>query len=241
MESDLAFVNWTFNQSEDMARLRQRRRRHEKCHAARSTLFSTFRPLIGPILQGIWENQAPGRMLVERIPLYVWAHTDSKGAIVMEGLPTPTCSRAQANRDMTEYGYALIAEALNPDQVAASRERLVEQALAEGQLKGEERSIDDPHLRFDVGALLNKGTVFLEILDPDSLVFQVVGDTLEPSVEPRTVMWNLKQRFILGGLDGTVKRLEVTTMGRSPTWPTSIPSSISTRAWFHGGLHAPWP
>lgn len=132
----------------------------------------------------------------------------------MEGLPTPTRDRIQANHDMAEYGYALIADALNPAQVVALKDRLIEQSLAEGPLKGEDRSMDDPHLRFDTGALLNKGTVFLQILDPDSLVFQVVGDILEPSVETRTAkLWNLKQRFILGGLDGTVKRLEISTVG----------------------------
>jgi hypothetical protein len=133
-------------------------------------------------------------------------------------LPTPTRDRDQANRDMAEHGYVLVADALSSRQTEAMTERLIEQSLAEGPLKGEERSMDDEHLRFDTGALLNKGSIFLEVLDPDSLVFQVVGDTLRPSVEPGTAaMWNLEQPFILGGLDGTVKRLEVSTSGEKST------------------------
>jgi hypothetical protein len=130
--------------------------------------------------------------------------------MAVEQLPTPTHDREQANRDMAEHGYALIADALTPRQVDAMKERLIEQSLAEGPLKGEERSMDDEHLRFDTGALLNKGAIFLELLDPDSLVFQVVGDTLEPCVAPELAeMYGLEQRFLLSGLDGTVKRLEV--------------------------------
>jgi hypothetical protein len=134
--------------------------------------------------------------------------------MAVQELPTPTLDREQANRDMAEHGYTLIADALDQRQVEAIQDRLIEQSLAEGPLKGEERSMDDEHLRFDTGALLNKGAIFLELLDPDSLVHQVVGDTLEPSVEANNARrWNLQQRFILGALDGTVKRLEVATSG----------------------------
>jgi hypothetical protein len=74
--------------------------------------------------------------------------------------------------------------------------------------------MDDEHLRFDTGALLNKGAIFLELLDPEALTWLVVGDTLRPSVEPVNAgKWNLEQPFLLGGLDGTVKRLEVSTSG----------------------------
>jgi len=128
----------------------------------------------------------------------------------MVQLPTPTHDRAQANRDMAEHGYALVADALSPRQVTAMRERLVEQTMAEGPLRGEERSMDDEHLRFDTVGLLNKGAIFLEVVDPESLVFQLVGDTLEASCEPTSAKrWNLEQRFLLGSLDGTLKRLEV--------------------------------
>jgi hypothetical protein len=115
---------------------------------------------------------------------------------------------------MAEHGYGLIADALDTRQVAAMTERLVEQALAEGPLRGERRSLDDEHLRFDVGALLNKGMIFLELLDPDSFLHQVVGDTLVAAADPVLAeLWNLEQRFILSSLDGIVKRLEVATSG----------------------------
>lgn len=134
--------------------------------------------------------------------------------MALKQLPKPTHDRAQANADIAEYGYALIADALTQQQTKAMSERLIEQSIAEGELRGEERSLDDPHLRWDTGALLNKGDAFLDVVDPDSLVFQVVGDVLEMGVQPDSAQkWNLKQRFLLGGLDGTVKRLEVQTSG----------------------------
>ena len=134
--------------------------------------------------------------------------------MAVQQLPTPTRDRDQANRDMAEHGYTLIADALTPRQAEAMKERLIEQSLAEGPLKGEARTMDDEHLRFDTGALLNKGAIFLELLDPDALTWLVVGDTLEPSVEPVNAgKWNLQQRFLLGGLDGTLKRLEISTSG----------------------------
>jgi hypothetical protein len=129
-------------------------------------------------------------------------------------LPAPTRDLEQANRDMAEHGYALIADTLSQELLPRLLDRLIEQALAEGPLKGEERSMDDPHLRYDVGALLNKGDVFLEVLDPDSLAHQVVGDTLERAVPARQAeLWNLEQRFLVSGLDGTLKRLEISTSG----------------------------
>ena len=54
--------------------------------------------------------------------------------------------------------------------------------------------MDDEHLRFDTGALLNKGSIFLELLDPDALAWLVVGDTLEPSVEPTNNFMERLQR-----------------------------------------------
>jgi hypothetical protein len=134
--------------------------------------------------------------------------------MALQQLPTPTRDIDQARRDMAEHGYVLIADALNPRQVEAMRDRLVEQALAEGPLRGEQRSLDDKQLRYDVGGLLNKGKIFLELLDPTSLLHQLVGDTLRPSLEPiSAALWNLEQGFLLSSVDGVVKRLEVATSG----------------------------
>ncbi|HEY6530996.1 MAG TPA: phytanoyl-CoA dioxygenase family protein [Acidimicrobiales bacterium] len=138
--------------------------------------------------------------------------------MAVQQLPAPTRDLAQANRDMAEHGYALIADALSASQCEAMKERLIEQALAEGPLKGQERSMDDPHLRYDVGALLNKGSIFLEVIDPDSLAHQVVGDTLAPAIAPElAALYGLEQRFLVSGLDGTLKRLEVATSGAETT------------------------
>ena len=139
-------------------------------------------------------------------------------------LPAPTRDRDQANRDMAEHGYALVADALRPDQVERLKARLIEQALAEGPLRGEQRSMDDEQLRYDVGALLNKGDVFLEVVDPEALLFQVVGDVLAPCVAPELAQaHNLQQRFLLSGLDGTVKRREVAASAETADKPHLSP------------------
>jgi hypothetical protein len=160
--------------------------------------------------------------------------------MAVQQLPTPTHDLAQANRDMAEHGYVLIADALDQRQIEAMTDRLVEQALAEGPLWGQERSMDDEHLRFDVGALLNKGEIFLELLDPDSFLHQVVGDTLNAALDQRLAdMWNLEQRFILGSLDGIVKRLEVDTSGERSNMAHLNPVFHIDQAFMPGWIEFP--
>ncbi len=50
-----------------------------------------------------------------------------------QALPQPTKDLATAKADLDRYGYCLLAEALDPAQLAALRTRLEEQALAERQ------------------------------------------------------------------------------------------------------------
>ena len=51
-----------------------------------------------------------------------WTSTD---------LPRPTTDLAQAERDLDDWGYCILADALSPEQLARVRTRLVEQAEAE--------------------------------------------------------------------------------------------------------------
>jgi ectoine hydroxylase-related dioxygenase (phytanoyl-CoA dioxygenase family)/predicted thioesterase len=91
-------------------------------------------------------------------------------SVVSRALPTPTTDLVQAATDLDTWGYCLVAEALDADQLARARARLVEQAAAEA-----ERGIG----RFDTGthpskyegagvnqrvsSLVNKGDVFHEL------------------------------------------------------------------------------
>ena len=88
-------------------------------------------------------------------------------------------------------------------------DRLGEQAMAESRLRGDNRSVDDDDIRFDVGALLNKGKIWQQIIDPGALHFEVIAHALTPSFDPfMAEAFGLQQKFILSSLDGTIKRRE---------------------------------
>ena len=74
-------------------------------------------------------------------------------------LPRATDDIEQAKRDFTEFGYALIENCLCPDEVAALRQRLVEQATAERRAPGRAQT----PLQL-VRVLPNKGQVFRDLI-----------------------------------------------------------------------------
>src|SRR5580692_5647345 len=74
-------------------------------------------------------------------------------------LPRATGDIEQAKRDFTEFGYALIENCLRPDEVAALRQRLVEQATAERLAAGRAQT----PLQL-VRVLPNKGQVFRDLI-----------------------------------------------------------------------------
>jgi ectoine hydroxylase-related dioxygenase (phytanoyl-CoA dioxygenase family) len=84
-------------------------------------------------------------------------------------LPPITTDLDQARRDLDEYGLALLGHALNPDQLAAARARLIEQAQAEEEVgnayrdgaRDPRRPRAGPNQR--VWNLINKGEIFREV------------------------------------------------------------------------------
>ena len=111
-------------------------------------------------------------------------------------LPQPTRDPGAAKADLDRHGYCLLAEALEPNQLAALRTRLEEQALAEreagvgyfdgasDQNWGAFRNADGS-LREDafgaanginqrVWMLVNKGQVFLDLLS-HAMARELVG------------------------------------------------------------------
>lgn len=88
----------------------------------------------------------------------------------MEGrpaLPTPTTDWELGRRQIEQFGYCLIKDALSAEQVAALQERLEEQAAAEREtgvawFEGHAGYDDGPTQR--VWCLQNKGKVFLDLL-----------------------------------------------------------------------------
>ncbi|MDO8544714.1 MAG: phytanoyl-CoA dioxygenase family protein [Opitutaceae bacterium] len=114
-----------------------------------------------------------------------------------KSLPKLTRDLNDAKRDLSEWGYCLIADALSGGQVATLRERLVEQAAAEGEIgRGAfDGGAGTPNQR--VWNLINKGRVFRELilhplvgefmahlLGPDFILSSLTANIAGPGGEP---------------------------------------------------------
>jgi ectoine hydroxylase-related dioxygenase (phytanoyl-CoA dioxygenase family) len=89
----------------------------------------------------------------------------------MRTLPIPTKDLDQAWADLEEFGYAVVADALGPEQLRRVRARLVEQAA--GELAAEVGYVDSGGSNQRVWALPNKGEEFLELLQHPLYVEQM--------------------------------------------------------------------
>jgi ectoine hydroxylase-related dioxygenase (phytanoyl-CoA dioxygenase family) len=88
-------------------------------------------------------------------------------------LPAPTRNLSQAHRDLDEFGYCLVSDALDPRELRRLRRRLVEQAKAEKV--GGVAFIDGEGANQRVFNLVNKGSEFLDLL-----THLVVSEFLSP-------------------------------------------------------------
>ena len=73
-------------------------------------------------------------------------------------LPAPTRELAEAGSDLAEHGYCLVADALSPHELAATRARLV--STAEAEAAAGTATIDSGGANQRVWQLLNKGPEF---------------------------------------------------------------------------------
>jgi hypothetical protein len=80
-------------------------------------------------------------------------------------LPKPTTDIKQVKRDLQEFGYGFVKDALNPEQCAALRKRLSNQAA--GERKAGVAYFDGGPLKPNqrIWNLPNKGQEFLDLLD----------------------------------------------------------------------------
>ena len=96
--------------------------------------------------------------------------------------PNPTRSLTQAKQDLDEYGFCVVLDALDPDQLAQARTRLVEQADAEVELgiatrDGAGPNTPGPNQR--MWNLVNTGACFRDMITHplvDELVGHVLGE-----------------------------------------------------------------
>ncbi|OTA91058.1 hypothetical protein M434DRAFT_397540 [Hypoxylon sp. CO27-5] len=99
-----------------------------------------------------------------------------------ERLPVPTEDIAQVKRDIKEFGYGLVKNALTPTQVAVLRKAVEEQAAGErkagvARMDGGADATSGPNQRLWV--LVNKGDEFLDLLNHpliDEIVPWLIGD-----------------------------------------------------------------
>ncbi|KAI8626407.1 hypothetical protein F5Y19DRAFT_488244 [Xylariaceae sp. FL1651] len=94
-------------------------------------------------------------------------------------LPRPSADIAQVKRDIEEFGYGMVKDALTPDEVAILRQAVAEQAAGEtaAGVAKMDGGPTQPNQRLWV--LTNKGDEFLDLLDHpliDEMVPWLLGD-----------------------------------------------------------------
>ena len=98
---------------------------------------------------------------------------------VTSDLPQPTADLTLAKANLDQFGYCLVANALNPEKIGQLRRRLEEQAAAEKQrgLAYEDAGPNDTGVNQRVWFLVNKGQVFRDLL-LHQVVCELVGHVL---------------------------------------------------------------
>lgn len=109
---------------------------------------------------------------------------------MMENLPQPTTDIALAMSQFREFGYCIVKDVLSPEEVAAVRARMIEQAAVEKELgiamlDGGEGT---PNQR--LWALINKGVEFEQMLEKD--IVHQFGEEF------------LGEGFIMGSISGNI-------------------------------------
>ena len=94
-------------------------------------------------------------------------------------LPKPTDDLDQVRRDMKEWGYGLVANAMSPKEVHVMREALRQQAAGEVDhgVANRDGGPNAPNQR--IWTLINKGQEFLDFLEHpliDEMIPDLLGD-----------------------------------------------------------------
>lgn len=130
-------------------------------------------------------------------------------------LPTPTRDLETATRDMDEFGYTLIADALTPGQVKACVKRLLEVAPAEAKAAGNELDIENDTSMGRIFCLLNKGKEWRALLDPTDLVHQVFEHVFTPCfTADHASAGGLEQKYLLSSTGAKFKHRDTVRLQR---------------------------
>jgi ectoine hydroxylase-related dioxygenase (phytanoyl-CoA dioxygenase family) len=97
---------------------------------------------------------------------------------IIPNLPKPTEDYAQVRRDLHKWGYGFVKNALSPDELNRLRARVSEQCKAEEKagVAYFDGGINKPNQR--LGCLPNKGQEFIDLLDKNTVIDEMVPDFL---------------------------------------------------------------
>jgi ectoine hydroxylase-related dioxygenase (phytanoyl-CoA dioxygenase family) len=120
-------------------------------------------------------------------------------------LPSATTDVEQLCRDLDEFGYGLLSDALTPDQVTRARDRVIEQAECESRAGiaygGDGRTktvpigpIDETTPRQAVRALVNKGSIFWELIQQPAVL-----SVVEHAIGPEYILTSTNAIMLRGG------------------------------------------
>ena len=125
--------------------------------------------------------------------------------VSLRPLPTPTHDVEVAKRDMDDFGYTLIADALSQEQVNALVRRLLEQAKGEAKGAGSTLDVDGETSGARVFNLLNKGKVWRAMLDPTDTVHQVLEHVFDPCFDEQIAAISRNQKYLLSSTGAKFK------------------------------------
>lgn len=120
-------------------------------------------------------------------------------------LPTPTRDLEVACRDMDEFGYTLIADALSKQQVDSIVARMMDQAKGEAKAAGSELDVDGETSTAEVFNVLNKGKAWRAMIDPADLVHQVLEHVFEPCFNAQIAQYSRDQKYLLSSTGAKFK------------------------------------
>jgi ectoine hydroxylase-related dioxygenase (phytanoyl-CoA dioxygenase family) len=144
-------------------------------------------------------------------------------------LPRPTKDMDRMRRDILEWGYCLIEDAMSAAQTAVMRDRLLEQAAAE-RLAGIEQH--SPYGQY-VNTLVNKGECFARAIEHDPAAVQA-GPVIEQLIDEMLGPGWICHAFLANGADpgGYPQGLHVDQGALLPWLPRDAPMLVNTMYFF---------
>ena len=108
-------------------------------------------------------------------------------------------------RDMDEFGYAIVEDALSDEQVGAVVARFMDQAQGEAEAMGLDLDVDGETSTARVFQVLNKGEEWRVMIDPTDEVHQVLEHVFDACFEPTLAQFSRDQKYLLSSTGAKFK------------------------------------